>query len=99
MRRPPGRVNLAADVDDQCLPWRPPILPRGWRPSDSPTRSLACRFAGALRSRGSLARSLATAVLYEMPSTAPDLYLANGFGRIWNFTIFGPAPSSTKCGV
>ena len=34
---------------------------RGARPSDSPTRSLARRFAGALRSRGSLAvaRSLA----------------------------------------
>jgi hypothetical protein len=32
-----------------------PILPEGLRPSDSPTRSLARRFAGALRSRGSLA--------------------------------------------
>ena len=34
----------------------------GLRPSDSPTRSLARRFAGALRSRGSLAvaRSLAS---------------------------------------
>src|SRR5262249_61998826 len=31
------------------------ILPEGLRPSDSPTRSLARRFAGALRSRGSLA--------------------------------------------
>src|SRR5258705_13423745 len=31
------------------------ILAEGLRPSDSPTRSLARRFAGALRSRGSLA--------------------------------------------
>src|SRR5687768_18614721 len=30
------------------------ILSEGLRPSDSPTRSLARRFAGALRSRGSL---------------------------------------------
>ncbi len=28
--------------------------PRGLRPSDSPTRSLASRFDGSLRSRGSL---------------------------------------------
>src|SRR6476660_3032815 len=33
--------------------------PRGFRPSVSPTRSLARRCVGALRSRGSLARSLA----------------------------------------
>ena len=38
------------------------LLTEGLRPSDSPTRSLARRFAGALRSRGSLARSLATQV-------------------------------------
>jgi len=31
-------------------------LSEGLRPSDSPTRSLARRGAGALRSRGSLAR-------------------------------------------
>ena len=31
------------------------VLSEGLRPSDSPTRSLARRFAGALRSRGSLA--------------------------------------------
>src|SRR6266850_7242539 len=31
------------------------FLSEGLRPSDSPTRSLARRFAGALRSRGSLA--------------------------------------------
>src|SRR6185436_12592202 len=39
------------------------VLPEGLRPSDSPTRSLARRCAGALRSRGSLARSLATWVI------------------------------------
>ena len=33
------------------------FFPEGLRPSDSPTRSLARRCAGALRSRGSLARS------------------------------------------
>ncbi len=38
------------------------VLPEGLRPSDSPTRSLARRYAGALRSRGSLARSLAAQV-------------------------------------
>ena len=37
------------------------VLPEGLRPSDSPARALARRFAGALRSRGSLAR-LARAV-------------------------------------
>jgi hypothetical protein len=31
------------------------VLSEGLRPSNSPTRSLARRFAGALRSRGSLA--------------------------------------------
>jgi len=31
-------------------------LSEGLRPSDSPTRALARRFDGALRSRGSLAR-------------------------------------------
>jgi hypothetical protein len=36
-----------------------PSLPEGLRPSDSPTRALARRFDGALRSRGSLARWLA----------------------------------------
>ena len=35
------------------------VFPEGLCPSDSPTRSLARRFAGALRSRGSLAGSLA----------------------------------------
>ena len=35
--------------------WFPLVLSEGLRPSDSPTRSLARRFAGALRSRGSLA--------------------------------------------
>ncbi len=39
----------------------PSVLSEGLRPSDSPTRSLARRFAGALRSRGSLA-TLARAV-------------------------------------
>jgi hypothetical protein len=41
------------------------VLSEGLRPSDSPTRSLARRFAGALRSRGSLAtlaRTVATTV-------------------------------------
>ena len=65
-----------ADVLAECEPWLPraddpigalarkhrcaPSLSEGLRPSDSPTRSLARRFAGALRSRGShrCARSL-----------------------------------------
>src|SRR3954466_8264994 len=45
----------------------------GLRPSDSPARALARRFDGSLRSRGSLARSLATvlsdAEIYEMGSS------------------------------
>ena len=49
------------------------VLPEGLRPSDSPTRSLARRCAGALRSRGSLARSLAAQVswfLRQLPVVA-----------------------------
>ena len=38
------------------------LLSEGLRPSDSPTRSPARRFVGALRSRGSLAHSLAACV-------------------------------------
>jgi len=49
------------------------FIAEGLRPSDSPTRSLARRFAGALRSRGSLA-ALARAAgnppaIYEMASS------------------------------
>src|SRR5436190_7929430 len=49
-------------------------LAEGLRPSDSPTRSLARRFAGALRSRGSLAtaRSLTLVsgvAVYEIRSS------------------------------
>ena len=46
------------------------VLAEGLRPSDSPTRSLARRFAGALRSRGSLAaaRSLTPGRLAEAPT-------------------------------
>jgi Protein involved in formate dehydrogenase formation len=44
------------------------LVTEGLRPSDSPTRSLARRCAGALRSRGSLARSLATQLVREMLS-------------------------------
>src|SRR5262245_29662803 len=57
--RPPTAA-LAARVADRmrqpgeftCID----VYPRGLRPSDSLTRSLARRFVGALRSRGSLAR-------------------------------------------
>src|SRR5687767_12961673 len=43
------------------------VLPERLRPSDSPTRSLARRFAGAFRSRGSLAS--ARSRLYERTSS------------------------------
>ena len=39
----------------RCRRSRSIVLSEGLRPSDSPTRSLARRFVGALRSRGSLA--------------------------------------------
>ena len=48
-----------------------PILTEGLRPSDSPTRSLPRRCAGALRSRGSLARSLAILTQRLRPSDSP----------------------------
>ena len=41
------------------------VLAEGLRPSDSPTRALARRFDGSLRSRDSLARSLATLVIRD----------------------------------
>ena len=50
--------DLLFVLDDQDAPVDM-VSPEGLRPSDSPTRSLARRCAGALRSRGSLARSLA----------------------------------------
>src|SRR6185436_5993118 len=43
-----------------------PALSEGLRPSDSPTRALARRFVGALRSRGSLALANEHRV-YEIP--------------------------------
>jgi hypothetical protein len=44
-------------------------LTEGLRPSDSPTRALARRFAGSLRARGSLA-ALARAARRRRPSDA-----------------------------
>src|SRR6185503_11387781 len=62
-----------------CDQRRTSISTEGLRPSDSPTRSLARRFAGALRSRGSLA-TLARSMRWSMSgrfstavvSTAPS---------------------------
>ena len=53
------------------------FLIEGLRPSNSPTRSLACRFAGSLRSRGSLA-PLARPIFIEglRPSNSPTRSLA-----------------------
>ena len=53
-------------------------LDRGLRPSDSPTHSLARRFAGSLRSRGSLA-ALARADEGLRPSDSPTRSLARRF--------------------
>ena len=55
-------------------------LTEGIRPSDSPARALARRFDGSLRSRGSLAHSLATllfgAEIYEIgPSLSHEAAL------------------------
>ena len=59
-----------------------PVLPEGLRPSDSPTRSLARRFAGALRSRGSLAALARTPkmalAIYETGSPSG---VVSGFSR------------------
>jgi Carboxypeptidase regulatory-like domain len=61
-QRRPRRGQLRHDHDRLRSPGRPAraevcilVLADGLRPSDSPTRSLARRLAGALRSRGSLA--------------------------------------------
>ncbi len=47
--RIPARATRGQNVSDMSLL----LLPEGLRPSDSPTRALARRFAGSLRSRGS----------------------------------------------
>ena len=54
-----------------------PRLSEGLRPSDSPTRALARRFAGSLRPRGSLA-ALARGVTGLAPQTPPTRALARG---------------------
>ena len=48
------------------------ILSEGLRPSDSPTRALARRFAGALRARGSLATLARVALLLTMSACARE---------------------------
>ena len=66
-RRQAGQLKEPASINPHLGPPMPPalvviqpiratlVLSEGLRPSDSPTRSLARRFDGALRSRGSLA--------------------------------------------
>ena len=48
-------LGLPCTLSRAPLRRRAPFLSEGLRPSDSPTRSLTRRCAGALRSRGSLA--------------------------------------------
>ncbi len=62
------------------------VLSEGLRPSGSPTRSLARRFAGALRSRGSLAKLARTARTSFRFMRRP---LALGLGLAWLL----PAPA------
>ena len=66
-----GEVDRILELDADFLPDDIHILPEGLCPSDSPTRSLARRFAGALRSRGSLA------VLARTAETALAIYEIN----------------------
>ena len=55
-----GHLFLAVKADSGIYEFEPiRNHSKGLRPSDSPTRALARRFDGSLRSRGSLARSLA----------------------------------------
>ena len=59
-KRPPSalvrRFAVVLTHAQGSRPAETSLNPRGFRPSDSPTRALARRFDGALRSRGSLAR-------------------------------------------
>src|SRR5262245_42684407 len=50
----------------------PPVLSEGLRRLDSPTRALARRFAGALRSRGSLATLARFWIRGASPLGLPD---------------------------
>src|SRR5262249_13938294 len=52
---PPSGELRSQRLQVRALPGALRSSSEGLRPSDSPTRSLARRFAGALRSRGSLA--------------------------------------------
>src|SRR5688500_13524294 len=67
------RADLTAPRERRALLARGPLLvsSEGLCPSDSPTRSLARRFDGALRSRGSLA-ALVRVAICEM-RTSPVL--------------------------
>ena len=66
MTRIPMSIRVCVNISPSL------VLTEGLRPSDSPTRSLARRFAGALRSRGSLAALARTAqtalAIYETDS-------------------------------
>ena len=57
-----GDRQGSGDVERVAVQNNLQILPEGLPPLGLPTRSLARRVAGALRSRGSLARSLAASV-------------------------------------
>src|SRR5213075_2961701 len=76
---------------------------RGLRPSDSPTRSLARRFTGALRSRGSLrcarSRRAATHVLISEIGSTRSLRGSLPCAQSSNHATDGPVPQPFEHGV
>src|SRR6266542_1518597 len=54
------------------------LLSGGLRPSDSPTRSLASRFVGSLRSRGSLRRARSRLTFHLSLQTETDTMESDG---------------------
>src|SRR5688500_5949938 len=73
------------------------ILPEGVRPSDPPTRSLARRFAGTLRSRGSLARSRRRSAASRM-APAAAVSCSNG-AWIYVVDVVSPIAAAHGAGV
>ena len=72
--------------------WPTLVYSEGLRPSDSPTRALARRFVGALRSRGSLAAARSHGS--EIACTVPDAADARPIQR-WTASSRSPLAATT----
>ena len=87
------RYGSDRDGGGQCHGQHPlhlfSLCSEGLRPSDSPTRSLASRFGGSLRSRGSLTAFLAERILQGSPRT-PTTACRVEHG--WSADVFTTAP-------